>query len=126
MSLSHAYAKVIQNAEQKGEGDSFLSKLISFMQSRGHMSLLGEIVRILEREPAAAKASVTLARESDASKFKDTLAQHLQTLGVGKDEYTLTLDPKMVGGYRINAGGKLIDKSYRSALVSIYQKAVQD
>jgi len=91
------------------------------MKARGHISLLREVVRVLEREPREPKARITLARESDASKLKGPLADHLSRLGIGAGESVVSIDPDMVGGYRIKAGNTLVDRSFRSALVSIYQ-----
>jgi len=121
MSLVHAYAKVIQEAELQNNTAVFFGKLISFMKARGHISLLREVVRVLEREPREPKARITLARESDASKLKGPLADHLSRLGIGAGESVVSIDPDMVGGYRIKAGNTLVDRSFRSALVSIYQ-----
>jgi len=125
MSLAHAYAKVIQEAELKGDTRAFFNTLIAFMKERGHLSLLREVVRVLEREPRQPKAVVTVARESDIAKLKDRLAGHLADLGVGKGEEVVSVDPDMVGGYRITSGNTLIERSFRSALVSIYQNTTR-
>lgn len=126
MSLVHAYAKVIQEAESRNESRSFFDTLIAFMKDRGHLSLLREIVRVLEREPREPQATITLARESDVSKLKNTFAKDLAHLHVEKGESVISIDPDMVGGYRVKAGNTLVDRSFRSALVSIYQRTTHN
>lgn len=124
MSLAHAYASVIQEAEQKGEGAAFVKNLLALMKSRGHLSLLAQIFRIIEREPENTKAPVVvLAKEEDAKKYSKMIRDDLATLNA-RDHRTV-LNPRSVGGYSVRAGSKIIDKSFRSALVSLYQRAIR-
>lgn len=125
MSLANAYATVIRDAEAHGAGRDFAEKLIAFMHARGHGSLMPRVIKLLEREPKQEKAVVTLARESDAQKFTDSLAAALNAFGVSKGEYAILVDPDMVGGYRVQSGHRLLDRSFRSALVSIYQNTIR-
>jgi len=113
MSLANAYAKVLRDVPEK-DIPAYLKKLVAFMKSRGHLSLLPQVVRILEREPAGGGEPVAVvAKEADAKKF----AAELRGARV-------IVDPRAVGGYTLRTGSQLIDKSFRSALIAIYQKTV--
>ena len=120
MSLSHAYAQVVKD---EGEKAGFLKKFVEYLAMRGHTSLLPEIVRILGRDTRAKGAEVYLARESDHSKFKSEIRDALSALGE-KDAATV-IDANMVGGFIVRAKSKVVDSSYRSALISIYQNAIK-
>ncbi len=113
MSLANAYAKVIRAVPEK-DASAFVPGLVAFMQSRGHRSLLPQIVKILEREPASTDEPVAvIAKEADAKKFATQIGGA-----------RIVVDPRAVGGYTLRTGSQLIDKSFRSALISIYQKTV--
>lgn len=118
MSLADAYATVIR--EEKSD----IKRLIAFMKSRGHLSLLPQVVRILERDPIDESKPVALiAKEGDAKKFASEIREALSRLKVA-GEPTISVDPRIVGGYTLRAGSQLVDRSFRSALISIYQKTI--
>src|SRR3989344_2540366 len=104
MSLSRTYAQVIQGAPDSGTA-TFAKKLVAYMKSKGHLSLLPEIVRILEREPKRAEATVVVAREHDAKKFAHSITEALKLLGV-EEKPEVIADPRLVGGYAVRAKGK--------------------
>jgi len=113
MSLANAYARVLRDVPER-DVSAYLKKLMAFMKSRGHLSLLPQVVRILEREPSGGNEPVAVvAKESDAKKFAKEIAGA-----------RVVVDPRAVGGYTLRTGSTLIDKSFRSALIAIYQKTV--
>jgi F0F1-type ATP synthase delta subunit len=118
--LARTYANVLK---ELGEGG--VKKTLSYMKVRGHLSLLPEIVRILEREPAKPDAIVTVAKESDVKKLSSRIATALASLGKSGTKPSLRIDPRSVGGFSARAGSRSIDQSYRSALISIYRNAVE-
>ena len=89
MSLASNYAAVLKDLDSK--------KVVSYMKSKGHLSLLPQVVRILEREKPRPE-SVTITAQDD---------------------------PRIVGGTITLKGFTLIDASYRKALVQIYKNAVK-
>ena len=120
MNFAKAYAQIIR--EKEGEAP-FLKKLLDFMRAKGHLSLVPEIVRILEREPDTKNVTkVVLARESDKKKFSHAIKEAVSEIGSGETEEVT--DPKIVGGYIVRGGGKVLDRSFRKALVDIYQKTI--
>ena len=113
MSLANAYAKVLRDVPEK-DVPAYLPRVLAFRKERGHLSLLSQVVRILEREPSdAGEAVAVIANESDAKKYA-------QEIGGAR----VVIDPRIVGGYTLRANSRLVDRSFRSALISIYRKAV--
>jgi F0F1-type ATP synthase delta subunit len=124
MSLATAYARVIQDRDTDHEAGHFVQKLLSLMRARGHLSLLSEIVRILERERVDSGAVVTVAHDASLKDFSREIKAALLELGEDKKHQTL-VDPRAVGGYSVRANSKIIDNTYRTALVELYQSTIR-
>lgn len=124
MSLANAYASVINETPKELQNTEFTDKLIAFMRARGHMSLLSEIVRILENKPKEADAVVTVASDADLKEFASEIKSALATLGADSKLHRTVVDVRAVGGYSVRAGSQIIDNTFRTALVDIYQKTV--
>lgn len=127
--LIRRYTTLVLNALKGGAGlpaqagDEFAKKLVAYLKKRGHLSLLPAIVARVERMAGAkAGAKVVLAKAGDAQKFATSIASALTTMGVPADDYTLVVDERVVGGYVIEGKGKVVDRTYRTALVNLYQK----
>ncbi len=124
MSLANTYAKVIQDAEGKPNVKAFGDSLLAYMKAKGHMALLPQILSILSRAPERDTAIVKVRDAEDAKKYKKEIDATLSELGV-KGAHRTVEEPRLVGGYSVQAGGKLVDKSFRSALVTLYQQSVR-
>ncbi len=124
MKLAHAYAKLVQEASDNEAGVKFADKLLAYMKSRGHLSLLPQVVNILKRMPSGAEVVVTVANEKDLTKYKAEIKSFLTSEGYDKKP-RIVEDSRIVGGYLVRAGSKVVDKTFRSALVDIYQKTVR-
>ncbi len=124
MSLATSYAAVVRDVPET-EASAFIPRLLAFMKSRGHLSLLSEIVRILEREPSERnQAVVTVAKEGDLKKFGGEIKAALLKIGMEGSVPKVIVDPRVLGGYSVRTESKLVDKSFRNALVSIYQNTI--
>jgi len=124
MALADTYARVIRDTKREDRSADFLASLLGFMKAKGHMSLLPSVVRILEREPERADVSVTVAREKDAKRFARSIEDSLKLLGT-EEEPAVSIDPRIVGGYAVRAGSRVLDRSFRSALVTLYRRATR-
>jgi len=119
MSLASNYAALLSKGAD-------VEKTLAYMKHRGHLSLVSQIVRILKREPAEANAAtVLLAKESDGKKYSAAIREALAKLGADAARARTVIDERVVGGYQVRAGGKTLDHTFRSALVSIYQNATR-
>jgi F0F1-type ATP synthase delta subunit len=117
--LIRRYVQLLLSVEAT---ESFVKKFIAYLTQRGHLSLLPHILKRLERAEGVKPGQVVLAKEGDAEVFAQSIAAALTTLGVDKGAYAVRVDDRAVGGYSVRAKGKLIDRTYRSALVQLYQK----
>ncbi len=122
-SLITRYARLIANSLNADA--RFADKVIAYMKARGHLTLLPAVLRAAERRGREAGAAVvTLARAEDAKQFGPAIAGHLTALGAKTEGYMIKIDDRMVGGYMVRAHGKVVDQSYRTALVSLYQHSI--
>lgn len=101
MNLVQRYAQVFKDVDAK--------KVLAYMKKRGHLSLLPQVVKVLEREPAQG-AVVLVAHEKDVPKMKKKFP-----------DARIDVDEKIVGGYISRDRTTVTDASYRHALVSLYQ-----
>lgn len=125
MSLAHAYAEVIQAEEERGPSAGFSDKLFAFMKSRGHISLIPHIARILDRLPSRRRVIVTLTDENAEQKFSSEITQALVSLHAGDMNKEIVIDPRIVGGFSVRAGNGIVDRTFRTALVSLYQNTIR-
>ncbi len=83
------YAAVFKELDTK--------RVLLYMKSRGHLSLLPQVVRILSRERPR-PVSVTITKKED---------------------------PRVVGGFLKLEGMTRTDRTHRRALVNLYQKITE-
>lgn len=120
MSLAHTYAAVVQTAESQKLGKPFADKLLEYMKAKGHLSLLPQVMRLLARMPKKGGAVVAVAKKGDADKYKNEIASALKALNVSGSHHTVE-DARIVGGYMVRSRSGVVDKTFRSALVSLYR-----
>ncbi len=121
--LIRRYSTLIQRAIQSGSGDDFAKKFVAYLATRKHLGLLPAILARVEKMGTLnTHAVVTVARTEDAKKFADAIASELSILNIAAGAYTVKVDDRAVGGYSVRGKGRLVDKTYRSALVNLYQK----
>lgn len=116
MSIAKQYAAVLKESTEEGVAD----RVIARMKKKGHLSLLPEVVRILEREDVDDQTLVFIAKEAD----KNRVGEAVQAVGGDESRTKVKVDPKIVGGYVARNKGTLRDSSIRKSLVTIYQRAV--
>lgn len=99
---------LIQNYASVLTGGADPKRTLALMKQKGHLSLLPQVVKVLEREKSEGEVMV-VANEKDAKGFKGNVV----------------VDSRIVGGYLKRSGSKIIDATYRKALVEIYKNAVK-
>lgn len=115
MSLASHYASVLHAVDPK--------KVVSYMKAKGHLSLLPSVVRILERSRAN-ETTVTVAKKDDVAKHKSKIDHALKAVDADESR-RLIVDENVVGGFMVVGNGKAVDRTFRSALVSLYQSIVK-
>ena len=107
--------------EDKTAADAAVTKLIVHLKSAGRMNMLpkiaGELRRVAARR-AALRPRVEVAHERDAVHALGAAA------ALGISAHKAKVNPALIGGWRAQGGGKLIDHSVKRALVQIYKNIV--
>lgn len=105
--------------EDKEVADAAVSKLIHHMQHSGHLNMLPEIAREL-RKIAARRHSLRARVEVASEKESVVALRAAAELGINAKH--AEVNHSLIRGWRARGAGKLVDRSAKSALVSIYQK----
>lgn len=117
--MEHLYAEALVKLVEKGmkprEAAGALAKLL---ERRGRTRSMPRIVRALRSLSEAARARektvLCVARRSDERSAR-------AESGVSKDAHVV-VDETQIGGWSVRGGGRLIDASYKQALVALYTR----
>ncbi len=116
--MENAYAQALWKAVESGKDPkSAVSTVVKMLEAQGRSDLLPRIVRALKRLEAKEKNSRTklyVAREQDAA--------HARHESGAKDAEVL-VDKTLIGGWRLEGKGTLVDNSFKNRLLDIYNKA---
>lgn len=122
--LIRRYTALLLRAIQSGSDEAFAKKFVAHLARRKHLGLLPAILaRITKAGVQGQGAIVTVARAEDAKKFASAIASELSSLNIDAGAYTVKVDDRAVGGYAVRGKGRLVDRTYRSALVRLYQNS---
>ncbi len=103
--------------------DTLVRGLIETLRSRGHLRLVPGILRLLEADRASEREEtlLTLARTGDRERLAKDIAKAATELGVSAEVAAVRTDETLVGGFTLSSGNRLLDRSYKRALVDLYR-----
>ena len=107
--------------------EAVLTSTKALLKEKGHERLwpgvLKGVVRALEKYEIDQTPEITLAKEGALSvaELKAALAE----INVASETIRTTIDPNIVGGFILQHQDTMLDKSYKRALVDIYQKVTK-
>lgn len=78
--------------------------------------------RLAERESKRNDVVLTVAREKDERHARTAAKTLLAELGVDADGLKTQVDDSLIGGWRLEGRGMLVDNSYKSTLQQIYNR----
>lgn len=108
--------------------DVVLRGLRTTLASRGHEALLPGILQgvlsTLEEQKEGTLPRVTVGRAADAEKLKAAIVDSLHSLGAA-EAFETQVDETIVGGFIAHHDHQIVDKSYKSALVSLYRNIAE-
>lgn len=121
------YTEAILSLAKEGKISAHtLTDLKKVLENRGHTRLypkiLAQLKRILEHDQKTGTALITLAKESDGSRYKNKIVEALTELKI--TEYTTSIDPTIVGGFIAEGSMKRVDASYKKQLLTLYRSLV--
>ena len=113
------YAKALKEVLSEGFNvDKAIANFIAMLKRRGALRLLPKIAlefESIEKRTEAYKPTLSVARDSD-------FAKAVNDAGVDKSSVAKNVDETLIGGYKIEQNGTLVDTSYKRALLDIYRK----
>lgn len=119
--MEQAYAQALWELIQKGEKPKeAVHKIHKALEERGRASLMPAVGRAFERlaqrEAQKNRSVLVVARKSDEAKARRESGAH---------DAELSVDETLIGGWQLFDKGQLIDESWKSALLSMYNRATQ-
>lgn len=118
MSLADAYAQGLHRAVTNGTAaGKATDALVAVLKHEGKLALLPGIKRAYERliyKTTQSTPTLTIAHAHDEAASK-------KAIGEAAHHATVTIDTTLIGGFVFRNGSTRIDRSYKSALVSMYR-----
>lgn len=121
----HYIQAVLDMIKEGNEPDKVISGLAALLKAKGHESLFGSVLRgvlrVLEAESDRNGAVVAVANKADAQKQVDAIKAALKGMGA-VDDYTVTEDNTLIGGFIAEVNNSRHDASYKTALIKLYRQ----
>jgi F0F1-type ATP synthase delta subunit len=129
MSMEKAYAqalwKLVENGMAPGKA---VRSIHAQLQSRGRTPLMPRIARafkrLAERESRKNDMVLSVAREKDERRARSEAKAFLAGRGITAD-MNIRIDDSVIGGWRLEGRGLLVDNTYRNRLLTIYKRATR-
>lgn len=102
--------------------------IASKLNADGRAALMPRVgrafARLAEREAGKGGVVLTVAREKDERHAKSAAKEVIATLGEDID-LRVQVDDSIIGGWRLEGRGMLVDKSHKAQLLGIYNRVTQ-
>lgn len=127
--MEQAYAQALWRAVEGGlEPKKAVRALKDRLEAVGRARLLSRIgkvfERIAERETRRTRTTLSVADEKDEARAKKEARELLGKDGLPKDT-EMRVDENLIGGWRLEGNGQLLDASFKKNLLSIYNRATR-
>jgi F0F1-type ATP synthase delta subunit len=128
--MEQAYAQALwQMVEGGTQPKKAVHALVESLKMHGREALLPRIARafdrLAEREMHKNAVIVSVAHERDTHAAKKEVKELFSKLNLGADELQVQVNESLIGGWRLEGKGLLVDKSYRKQLLEMYNHAVK-
>ncbi|HEY4526296.1 MAG TPA: F0F1 ATP synthase subunit delta [Candidatus Paceibacterota bacterium] len=126
--MERVYAEALWEMVEKGKAaHEAVAALKKMLEARGRLALLPRIGKAFQRlaakEAKKNTCTLTIARQKDAQKAVKEVEQVLAELKIGDTDLCETVDESLIGGWRLEGRGMLVDQSWKKALLDIYTRA---
>lgn len=124
--MEHAYAQALWSAVEGGmTPHAAVKSLKELLERSGRAALIPKVVRafarLAERESKKNDLVLTVARDIDERHARTEAREILEALEDSKDLKT-QVDDSLIGGWRLEGKGMLIDNSHKNKLLGIYHR----
>jgi len=128
--MQDAYAQALWKMVEDGmDYRKAVTALRGMLQANGRISLLPRIARaferIAEREAKRTDVVLSVAHEKDERRAKSEAKEALAELKAAGDVRETRVDPTLIGGWRLEGNGILVDASYKKQLLDLYNAATR-
>ncbi len=126
--METAYAQALWKMIVSGkEPKHAVGALREALEKHGRTTLLPKIgrafARIATREMRKHTITLTVAGEHDTRKAKAAAAKVLAELGAEGEAFDVQVDASIIGGWRLEGRGHLVDASFKKMLLDMYNRA---
>lgn len=124
---AHALMLALKGVDEK-EATKRAERFVALLRRAGHIRLLPKILATYERTTAERARKdgvvVSVAKEADAHTYANDIKKAAAELGASHEALTIRADETLVGGYSVKTRDKIIDRSFKRALLTIYHRAI--
>ncbi|MDO8514850.1 MAG: F0F1 ATP synthase subunit delta [bacterium] len=126
--METAYAMALWKMVAEGmDAKKAVHALIDVLAKNGRSSLTPRIarafLRIAQRQLRKDAATLTVARDKDERYAKAAVKDVLEELGIVSKDLKTQVDDTLIGGWRLEAKGTLVDASYKKQLIELYNRS---
>lgn len=128
--MERQYAEALWTLIEKGKAPhEAVAALKKSLEARGRLALLPKIARafarLAARESGKHTFTLSVARQKDMQTALIEVKKVLAGQSLGEFDLCEQVDETLVGGWRLEGKGLLMDQSWKKALLSIYNRATQ-
>lgn len=128
--MEHTYAQALWKAIESGmTPHAAVKSLRDLLERTGRSALVPRIARaftrLAEREAKRSDMVLTIAREKDEPRAKSAAKEILTELQADAEGLKTQVDDSIIGGWRLEGRGVLVDKSYKAQLINIYHQVTK-
>lgn len=127
--MEEAYAQALWQILEKGtQPKAALHSLVESLKMHKREELLPRIGRAFERlaqrEMRKNALVVSVANDKDSAHGKRAAKAALEELKVEGKELEVAIDSSLIGGWRLEGKGVLVDESFKKKLLDMYNAAI--
>ena len=124
------YAQALwQMLEKRAKPKDAVTKLQAMLKRQGREALLPKIARafarIAARESRKNTVTLSVAHTKDERGARTAVKGFLKEMNVSAKDVAVETDEDLIGGWRLEGRGRLVDASFKKHLLSLYNRATQ-
>ena len=128
--MENVYAQALRRTIEGGaKPHEAVKRMHESLERMGRLALWPKIARAFSRLAQTRKSesemTITVADTSYEHKIPKDAVAALVGLGIDASNVETRIDPSIIGGWRLEGSGHLIDASYKKYLLDMYNRAVK-
>ncbi len=128
--METAYAQALWHLIEKGmKPVDAVAAIKKSLETHGRSALLPKIgrafARLAAREERKNIMTLSVARQKDVAHALKETQKVLAVQGIKETDLCESVDESLIGGWRLEGRGLLVDRSWKKSLLSMYNRATQ-